>query len=370
MPASNYMVVDPRRDHSIRVPRPDLSVRLGTPNACTQCHSDQSDAWAAAKLSDWYGAPVQGYQDYAEALHAGRSGAPELLIELLGRDEQPAIARATAASLLARYASPQVLQAVSDSLYDPDPLVRLGGLAALEGFQPDVQFRLAQHLLDDPVLAVRIEAGRMLAPVPRDGLDPAQRARLSRAVEDYIASQRVNADRPEAQVNLGNLYTRMGRVEEAEAAYREALALDQTFVPGYTNLADLYRQTGQEADALKALEQGLALAPREASLHHAYGLALVRGKRLEPAVEVLGRAHELAADNARYAYVYAVALDAADQTRTAIRVLEDAHALHQNDAEILSALIGYARKAGETEKADRYEARLVDLHNRSSGARP
>ena len=39
MPTKNFMVVDARRDHSIRVPRPDLSSALGTPNACSQCHA-------------------------------------------------------------------------------------------------------------------------------------------------------------------------------------------------------------------------------------------------------------------------------------------------------------------------------------------
>ena len=48
MPARTYMVVDPRHDHSFRVPRPDLSVTLGTPNACNDCHSDKPPQWAAA----------------------------------------------------------------------------------------------------------------------------------------------------------------------------------------------------------------------------------------------------------------------------------------------------------------------------------
>jgi tetratricopeptide (TPR) repeat protein len=38
MPQTTYMAVDPRRDHSLRIPRPDLSVQLGTPNACAGCH--------------------------------------------------------------------------------------------------------------------------------------------------------------------------------------------------------------------------------------------------------------------------------------------------------------------------------------------
>src|SRR5262249_6680361 len=38
MPTRTYMVIDVRRDHSFRVPRPDLSLKYGTPNACNQCH--------------------------------------------------------------------------------------------------------------------------------------------------------------------------------------------------------------------------------------------------------------------------------------------------------------------------------------------
>ncbi len=54
MPTKTYMVVDARRDHSIRVPRPDLSVAIGTPNACTQCHTDRSAAWAASAVATWF----------------------------------------------------------------------------------------------------------------------------------------------------------------------------------------------------------------------------------------------------------------------------------------------------------------------------
>ena len=371
MPAKTYMVVDPRRDHSFRVPRPDLSVRLGTPNACTRCHGDQTDAWAAARVREWYGEPMKGFQDYAEALQAGRQGAPEapgLLLDLLGREQQPAIARATAAALLADYPIPQTLQAISNALYDADPIVRLGGLEGLAVLPANLQFRLAGHLLDDPVLAVRIEAGRILAAESDTALDAAERARLNDAIDEYIASQLTNADRPQAQVNLGNLYTRMGQLQEAEAAYRKALVLDNRFVPAYMNLADLYRLSGREAEAQKTLKLGMAEVPGAASLYHAQGLALVRGKDLDAAVAALARAAELDPGNARYAYVHAVALDATGKTAAAIDVLEGAHQRHPYDPEILAALVSYARKAGETDTADRYAAELDDLRSRQMNA--
>src|SRR5262249_20419326 len=42
MPAKTYMGIDQRRDHSFRIPRPDLTVSIGVPNTCNQCHSDRS----------------------------------------------------------------------------------------------------------------------------------------------------------------------------------------------------------------------------------------------------------------------------------------------------------------------------------------
>ncbi len=372
MPETSYMVVDPRRDHSIRIPRPDLSDSLGTPNACTRCHADQTSRWAAERVREWYGTPATGYQDFAATLHAARNAAPDSaaqLLELIGREEQPAIARATALSLLAQYPTPQAIQAISDSLYDDDPMVRLGGLDALMSLQPGMRYPIARHLLDDEVLAVRIEAGRVLVDTPENSLDALQRARLQQAVDDYIAAQLFNAEHPQTHINLGNLYLRMGDAAEAELAYRQALILDEAYVPAYINLADLFRVTGREQAALNTLKQGLALAPEYADLHYAHGLAMVRSKQLPGAVEALARAVELQADNARFAYVYAVALDANGETGKAVEVLERYHERAQSNIEILSALASYTRKAGDTAKADRYDQQLTALRGMQTNDR-
>jgi hypothetical protein len=83
MPRRVYMGVDGRRDHALRVPRPDLSVKLGTPNACTDCHAPKTPRWAADAVAKWYGAGRRQEWHYGEALRAGRSGhpdAPSLLV--------------------------------------------------------------------------------------------------------------------------------------------------------------------------------------------------------------------------------------------------------------------------------------------------
>ncbi len=371
MPATNYMIVDPRRDHSIRVPRPDLSQRLGTPNACIACHTKQTNDWAAERVRAWYKKPAGGYQNFAEALHAGRSGAPDAparLLDLIVSEEQPAIARATALSLLARYPTPQAMQMISNALYDDDPIVRLGGLEALEAFQPNVRFAIGQHLLDDKVLAVRIEAGRVLAGSPANALDAAQQAKLNKSIDAYITAQRVNADQPQIHINLGNLYVTMRNAGEAERAYRRAFTLDPQFVPAYVNLADLFRMLQREQAALDTLEQGLAVAPDNATLHHVYGLALVRGKQLARALKALARAVELQPDNTRYGYIYAVALDANGELGKAMEVLARYHARDANNMGILAALASYTRKAGNATMADQYDRQLKKLQRlRASG---
>jgi len=73
MASRTYMVVDLRRDHSFRIPRPDLTAKIGTPNACNGCHTDRSAAWAATAVERWYGPSRRSARPhYGEALHAGR----------------------------------------------------------------------------------------------------------------------------------------------------------------------------------------------------------------------------------------------------------------------------------------------------------
>ena len=106
MPLRTYMGIDARHDHSFRVPRPDLSVSLGTPNACNDCHAKKSAKWAADAVAKWYGPDRKGFQSFAPALHAARTGQPtakNLLLQVASEPSQPAIARATAYAEMAAY---------------------------------------------------------------------------------------------------------------------------------------------------------------------------------------------------------------------------------------------------------------------------
>lgn len=217
--------------------------------------------------------------------------------------------------------------------------------------------RLAAGLLKDPVRLVRAEAGRILAGGD-ELISEKDRDALRRALQEYIAGQRMNLDRPEALSNLGNVYLRLGRAEEAETAYQRAIALDPGFVPAYVNLADLMRAGNRDADAEQLLQLALRRQPEAGSLHYAYGLLLVRRKRPQRALDELRRATELESSNARYLYVYAVALESAGRLNDALQALETAHAARPSDRDVLYALIAYHARAGNAEAARRYAAVL------------
>jgi predicted CXXCH cytochrome family protein len=116
MPARNYMVVDARRDHGFKVPRPDESAKFGTPNACTSCHADRPASWAAAAVTRWYGAQAAARPSFTAAFVAARARAPGAnapLAAVIDDATQPAIVRATALSLLVPSADPAQAERVT-----------------------------------------------------------------------------------------------------------------------------------------------------------------------------------------------------------------------------------------------------------------
>ena len=366
MPAARYMLIDPRHDHSLRVPRPDQSVALGVPNACTRCHADRKPEWAAAKAQAWYGRSPNGYQRFATAFHAAETGggAVRLLADIARDPREPDIVRASAMAQFPREVarSHAGMEAVKLALGNGDPLVRRAAVTALESLPPAERLTLALTPLSDPSRLVRIEAARVLAPIRPETLDQASRAAYERAAADFVAVQRTNDDRPEARTNLGTYFATRGRVTAAETELRAALALDPTFVPAYVNLADLYRAEQREPDVRRVLAEGLTTAPDDASLHYSLGLALVRAQRTTEALTHFARAAARAPDNARFVYTYAVSLHSTGKPREAIAVLDKALRRHPNDRDVLMALAAFNRDQGAFDQALRYAERLAQQY--------
>jgi predicted CXXCH cytochrome family protein len=364
MPERTYMVVDRRHDHGFRVPRPDLSVKIDTPNACNDCHAGKSAQWAASAIETWHGPKRIGFQNYAEAFHAAWSDEADSATALgaVAADRNiPAFTRAGALTALARHVSPANINLARGALSDADPMVRIGALDMLESVPAAQIWGLASPLLSDSNRGVRIRAASLLAAVPTASQPAADREKFDHAAVEFIAAQRLNADRPEARATLGSFYARRGLWAEAEIEYRAAIRLSAQYAPAAVNLADLYRSLGRESDGESVLRGALAASPGDAGLHHALGLSLVRLKRSDEALGELGRAAELAPELARYSYVYAVALHSAGRRGDAILALKETVARHPHDRDALSALIAFNRDAGDLVSALDYAERLARL---------
>ncbi|MGY3528287.1 multiheme c-type cytochrome [Bradyrhizobium sp. USDA 4452] len=363
MATRSYMVVDRRHDHGFRIPRPDLSATLGTPNACNDCHADKSAEWAASAIASWGGAG-HGFQKYAAAFDAAWTGKPDtaaLLAELVRDHAAPAVARATALTELAPYLSPANLELARSGLSDADPMVRIAALDMLENGPVTQVWMIAAPLLADPVRGVRIRAAALLAPIPPASLTTADRGRFELVAAEFVAAQRLNADRPEARTALGTFYAQRQLPGEAEVEYRAALRLDPRYAPAAINLADLFRQIGRDGEGAHVLRAAIEVSPQDAGLHHALGLALVRAKQSDQALSELRRAAELDPDLARYTYILAIALNSAGRPQDARAALKDNLARHPDDRDTLMALVGISRDIGDPVSALDYAQRLAQI---------
>jgi tetratricopeptide (TPR) repeat protein len=357
-----YMVVDPRRDHSIRIPRPDLSGSIKSPNACNQCHKDKSIQWAINYIEKWYGTSVSKKPHYGTILFNGRAGNPGVsgaLYDLILNKDVANIVRATALDLLQRYPGREALQIIELSLAEKDPLIRLSAVSVSESLDRDNQARLLKPMLSDSIKVVRAEAARILAALPDYIFSYNERAELEKVIKDYIEIQMVNADNPMAHLNLGVLNMQRGAYDKAEVFYRQAIQLAPNYYHAYINLADLYRQKQQEDTAEKILRDALPQFPNIPEVYYALGLAMVRQKRNEEALALIEKAVSLRPSDAGLNYVYGVALNSDGKSEEAISVLEAAVTKNPFHRDLLYALVTIYRDRGEIEPALTYARQLA-----------
>ncbi len=359
MTARTYMGVDARRDHSFRIPRPDLRGETGAPNACDNCHADKDPDWANGAL-DALGATLRPH--YGTAIAAGRQGyANETLTRASSNEDFPAIARATMLTLLAVPFGEDEMAALEKALADPDPLLRVAALRSLRPFPAETKLSIGGKTLDDPILSVRLQAALTFADI-RDLLPLEQTRAFGRAAEEYRAAYTMLSSTPDAAVNLGNFELASGNLSRAVSHFERALEIDPSHAPARLNLVDTLRQGQSEARVEEILLQGIALAPDNAALHHSLGLALVRTGQAEAGVDELRLAFELEPTGQRYVYVLGIALNSLGQQREALILLEDAYQESPTNYDIGWALAAILRDSGDYEHAQEIADQLASTY--------
>jgi Tfp pilus assembly protein PilF len=354
MPGRTYMGIDYRPDHSLRVPRPDLSAKLGTPNACSAngCHADKSLSWNVDHFTKWYGESRKPH--YGTVLAAGRARKPEAESDLIRLAEDsllPAIVRATALELLRSYPTPASHAALAKALENDDALIRYTAIRSLEYYDAETRLKRIAPKLYDPVKAIRQEAAVMLSALPEEKLRKDDTDAFRKAVEDYRESMRYNADLPAQRYNLGLLAANLGHDEEAIAAYKKAIEIDDQFYPAKVNLATLYNRQGKNSEAEKLLREVLDQEPQLHEVAYSLGLLLAEMQRYAEAEVYLRRAASAMPGYSRAQYNLGQVLLVLKQPGPAEAALKRALALEPQNEQFFVALANCYLESGQTAKA-------------------
>jgi predicted CXXCH cytochrome family protein len=350
MPSRTYMVVHERRDHRIAVPRPDLSVALGAPNACAACHESRGAAWAAAAIASHRSGRRQGPSG-AELLgptlwslrHEQRDAITSLRA-LLADPRVAGLSKASALAALGDSAPDDAVAIAQPLLRATDPWLRLGAVEALRSAPEAARTRLLAAQATDASRAVRFAVAPLVIGSNTAALTAAARSDVDALLTDYQGWLTANADRPEALVALAGVRNAAGDPMAARARFERALGRDDTSIVAYLNFADHLRGVPDDAAAETLLRRACALYPESADAHFALGLSLVRQRRMPDGIRELKRATELAPDNSRYARVYAVGLYSTRQITQALTTLGDARTRFPQDRQIEATLKLYCNE--------------------------
>ena len=347
MPATTYMLVDPRRDHSFSVPSPALSAVTDTPNVCTGCHAEESDSWAAQQIDKWRGDNEQTRPDFASwqiaAFKTQANGSQQQWMqleqqrhELLSLASTPEMKRAMLLQAMPVF-NRESFDALAGRLSDNDVVVRLAAIDQLSRVEPATRARFLTPLLNDKSQSVRLSATLALADLLQQPQYP-ERGLLQQRVDEYIDAYQRHEDLLASQTRLAALYQKTGNHEKAAEAYLAALDLVPGVVSTLMNLADTYRALQRDDEGEKVLLQAEAIAEKEienlalrynnaaiaqqGAVQYALGLLYVRVKDHPQALEQFLSSMALQPNNEQPFYAYLLTLDALGRRDEALEELQ------------------------------------------------
>ena len=298
-----YMGIDFRRDHSFRIPRPDLSVQYNVPNACNDCHADKSFQWSEDYIKKYYGErkkPTFGFT-LADG-YLQKDGADTSLIRLIKSDLYPEIVRATAISYLSMYNTPESDSTIKEMLDNPEPLIRERAIDAFNTNNTEELVKTLTPLLNDLVTMVRVAAASKLSILGKENFTDDQYKTLTEVLEEYLNTLKYTADFPSGKFNLGNFYSNKGDFIKAEKFYKDAITADRMFYPAKSNLALLYYNNGGLNKAEEIFLDLIKNHPEFIEGNYYLGLLYAEQKRYKEAAEILEKAILSANVNPRIYY--------------------------------------------------------------------
>ena len=363
-PGKLYMVNDLRHDHSFRVPRPDLSVKYGTPNACNNCHTNKSAQWAADAVVKWYG-PQRKYH-FAEDLIPGSradENSEAHLNRLIADTSVPNIIKATAANYLGNILTQSSKQTLLALLKDKDPMIRYESLRSLMHFGNAVSetFQVAD-LLKDRVRAVRIAAADLVQMLGTQSLSEEQQSDFQKARAELERNLLYQADFAHGNIAIADYYQRTKNYASAETFYLRALKKDSLANLARLNLASTYNIEGKNNEALAVLKTAVLTDPKNDQAWYNLALLYNEMKDNANALQAFEKAVQLNSNNSRLYYNYGLFLQQSGKTEKAIAILQKGLKISPSDEELNYAMAYLFVSARQPAKALPYASLLKKIN--------
>ncbi|RJE71939.1 tetratricopeptide repeat protein [Reichenbachiella sp. MSK19-1] len=356
MTGKTYMGNDFRRDHSFRVPRPDQTVKYGTPNACNSCHADKSAKWASDIIVKEYG--TERPDHFSDLLLAGYHGNNDDLLQLIMNSKYPVVARATAVNYYGQSASAQELQQITRFLRDSAALIRGETVRALSN-RPDVPaHQLIQPLIRDSVRLVRITAAQYMARLdPQAANNPAYKE----AMKENLASMQMQADFASGQHALGIYYEGIGNTPAAITAYRRALDIDDHYNQAKMNLALILYNQGETEEAIALYLDVIRQEPDYSYSYYMLGLLYNEQGDLSKAMKHLSLATQKQPPIPRAFYNYATLLYQQQNFAEAVIVAQESELYFMPSEDMLYVKLLSQMGAEDYEAALRSCQQLIEM---------
>jgi tetratricopeptide (TPR) repeat protein len=362
MPGKMYMGNDYRHDHSFRVPRPDLSVKYGTPNACSNCHKDKSEKLLSAAVSKWYG-PTRKYH-FADDLIPGSkldSQSEKHLTDLIDNKFVPKIIKATAIFYLGSIQTQTSLNTILARLGSSDAQNRYRALRSLASFPTQNWIARAAPLLSDKVRAVRIAAADLFIGIPKEQIPTEYEKPFLSAQKELEQSLRFQTDFSTGNVMLADYYLKLKDYKNAEKFYLRGLKKDNNMNYALLNLSATYNSQSKNMQAVQALELALKNDSKNERVY--YNLALLHNEmnNIPETEKAFAKAVELKSQNTRVYYNYGLFLNQNKNFKKAESILLKGIQINPSDSELLYALTFVYIQTNNRAKATKTALKLKQL---------
>lgn len=193
--------------------------------------------------------------------------------------------------------------------------------------------------------------------------------RREEALAAYLRARELAPNDPHYACDLASVYLKIGRIDLAQRLFSEALTLDTACLPAMVGLGECLNLRGAHADAAEMFQRLIRLDANSVEGHCGLGMACLGVKRYDQAEAALNEAIRLRPDHAASHEALARLYEAAGRPRQALAALEEAARYQPYSARAQCAVGDASIRRGQWQRALNAYQRALRLRPDLSSAK-